>query len=53
MRQRLPGQARNGRKACTQFRHRSTITARHRATHLIYLAAIHHRSGLPHTHPVI
>ena len=47
MRQGLPGQAGNGRKACTQFRHRSNITARHRATHLIYLAAIHHRCGLP------
>ena len=38
MRQRLPGQAGNGRKACTQFRHRSNIPARRRATHPMYLA---------------
>ncbi len=38
---------RERRKACTQFRHRSNIPARRRATHLIYLAAIDHRCGPP------
>ena len=47
MRQRLPGQSGNGGKARIQFRHRSNIPARHRATHLTYLAAIHHRGGPP------
>ncbi len=40
MRQRLPGQAGNGRNACTQFRHRDIMTARHRATHRIYYGAV-------------
>jgi hypothetical protein len=34
MRQRLPGQAGNGR-TCTRLRHRSSVTARHWATHRI------------------
>jgi|HubBroStandDraft_5_1064220.scaffolds.fasta_scaffold79021_2 hypothetical protein len=49
MGQRLPGQAGNGRKACTRFRHLSNVPARRRATHLIYLASIHCR----HSHPII
>jgi hypothetical protein len=35
-RQRLPGQVGNARKACTQFRHRGMVAARHWATHRIY-----------------
>ena len=35
VRQRLPGQAGNGRKACARFRHGGIVPARHRATHRI------------------
>jgi hypothetical protein len=30
-------------RACAQFRHLGNLPARHRAPHLIYAAAIHHR----------
>jgi len=36
---RLPGQAGNVRKTCTTFGHGGSLTAPHRATHLIYAAA--------------
>jgi len=47
VRQRLPGQAGNGRKACTQFRHGSTLPARECARQRINAAAIHRRPGRP------